>query len=128
MFVDDEAPIAKMGNQILERLGYSLTTRTCSIEALELFQSKPDAFDLVITDITMPNMTGDKLAIALMKIRPEIPVILLTGYSKKISNKSASEIGMRALANKPIVKAELAKTVRKVLDEAKTKVVNNYPT
>ena len=87
---------------------------------MELFRSKPNDFDLVITDMTMPNMTGDKLAIELMNIRPDIPVILCTGYSKKISDETASEIGIKAFAYKPIVKADLAKTVRKVLDEAKS--------
>jgi PAS domain S-box-containing protein len=119
LFVDDEAPIAKMGSQILERLGYSLTSRTSSVESLELFQTKPNDFDLVVTDMTMPNLTGDKLAIELMKIRPDIPVILCTGYSNKISDETASEIGIKAFAYKPVVKADLAKTVRKVLDDAK---------
>ena len=119
LFVDDEAPIAKMGSQILERLGYSVTTRTSSIEALELFQAKPNDFDLVVTDMTMPNLTGDQLAIELMKIRIDIPVILCTGYSKKISDETASDIGIKAFAYKPVVKADLAKTVRKVLDESK---------
>lgn len=117
LFVDDEHPIAKMGSQILERLGYSVTTRTSSIEALELFKTKPNDFDLVVTDMTMPNMTGDQLAIEFMKIRNDIPVILCTGYSKKISEGTASEIGIKAFAYKPIVKVDLAKTVRKVLDE-----------
>ena len=120
LFVDDEAPIAKMGSQILERLGYSVTTRTSSVDALELFQKKPADFDLVVTDMTMPNMTGDKLAVALMQVRSDIPIILCTGYSKKISDELASDIGIKALAYKPIVKADLAKTVRKVLDEAKS--------
>ncbi len=119
LFVDDEAPLAKMGSQILEHLGYSITTRTSSIEALELFQAKPNDFDLIVTDMTMPNLTGDKLAIELMKIREDIPVILCTGYSKKMSDETASEIGIKAFAYKPMVKADLAKTVRKVLDEAK---------
>jgi CheY-like chemotaxis protein len=118
LFVDDEDAIAKMGGQQLERLGYSVTTRTSSIEALALFKAKPGAFDLVITDMTMPNMTGDNLAIELMKIRYDIPVILCTGYSKKISSASASEIGIKAFIYKPVVKAELAKTVREVLDAA----------
>ena len=108
-----------MGSQILERLGYSVTTRTSSIEALELFRAKPKDFDLVVTDLTMPNMTGDRLAIELMKISPDIPVILCTGYSKKISDETASEIGIKAFTYKPVVKADLAKTVRKVLDENK---------
>ncbi|MFH2218502.1 MAG: response regulator [Pseudomonadota bacterium] len=117
LFIDDEASIAKMGSQVLERLGYLVTTRTSSVEALELFRSKPNHFDLVITDMTMPNMTGDTLAVELMKIRPDIPVILCTGYSKKISNDSATAIGIKAFAYKPIVKVDLAKTVRKVLDD-----------
>ncbi len=119
LFVDDEAPIAKMGSQVLEQLGYAVTTRVSSVEALELFRTRPNDFDLVFTDMTMPNMTGDKLAVELMKIRPDIPVILCTGYSKKISDDSATAIGIKAFAYKPIVKADLAKTVRKVLDGAK---------
>jgi len=117
LFVDDEAPIVKMGSQILESLGYKVTTRTSSVEALELFRSKPNDFDLVVTDMTMPNMTGDQLSIELMKIRSDIPVILCTGYSKKISYEAVTDIGIKAFAYKPIVKADLANTVRKVLDE-----------
>ena len=120
LFVDDELPIVKMGQQALERLGYEVTTRTSSIEALELFQAKPNEFDLVVTDMTMPNLTGDKLAIELMKIRSDIPVILCTGYSKRISDDTAGEIGIKAFAYKPVVKADLAKTVRKVLDDARS--------
>jgi len=121
LFIDDEAPIARMGGQVLERLGYTVSIRTSSVEALELFRSKPNDFDLVISDMTMPNIAGDKLAVELMVIRPDIPVILCTGYSIKISDESAAEIGIKAFAYKPIVKADLAKTVRKVLDEAKKK-------
>ena len=119
LVIDDELPIAKMSSQILLKLGYNVTIRTSTIEAMELFRSKPNDYDLVITDMTMPNMTGDKLAIELMKIRPDIPVVLCTGYSKKISVETASEIGIKAFAYKPIVRADLAKTVRKVLDEPK---------
>jgi PAS domain S-box-containing protein len=116
LFVDDEAPIANMGRQILARLGYSVTTRTSSIEALALFKNNPNKFDLVITDMTMPNMTGDKLAIEIMKIRPDIPVILCTGYSRKITDETAFEIGIKAFTYKPLVQNDLAKTVRNVLD------------
>jgi signal transduction histidine kinase/CheY-like chemotaxis protein len=119
LFVDDELPIANMGSQLLERLGYRVTVRTSSVEALELFRSKPDDFDLVITDMTMPNMSGDQLGVELMKMRSDIPVILCTGYSNKISEEIAKEIGIKAFAYKPIVKADLAETVRKVLNEAK---------
>lgn len=118
LLVDDEVSIVKMGCQILDRLGYSVTVRTSSLEALELFQAKPNDFDIVVTDMTMPNMTGDRLAVELMKIRPDIPVILCTGYSKKISDETASKIGIKAFAYKPVAKADLATTVRKVLDEA----------
>ena len=119
LFVDDELPIVKMGQQALERLGYTVTTRTSSIEALEIFQAKPYDFELVITDMAMPNMTGGQMATKMVAIRPDIPVILCTGYSKKMSSESAADIGIRAFAYKPVVKAELAKTVRKVLDDAK---------
>ena len=117
LFVDDELPIAKMNSQILESLGYRVTVRTSSVEALELFRSKPDRFDLVITDMTMPNIKGDKLAAELLKIRFDIPIILCTGFSKGVTEEKISEIGIKALAYKPIVKSELAKIVRRVIDE-----------
>lgn len=119
LFVDDETLLTKMGSQILGRLGYSVTTRNSSIEALELFKVNPNNFDLVVTDMTMPNMAGDQLAKELMKIRSNISVILCTGYSNKISDEAAHQIGIKAFAYKPMVKAEIARTVRKVLDDAK---------
>ena len=117
LFIDDEQPITKMTGQILQRLGYTVTTRTSSIEALELFRAKPKAFDLVLTDMTMPNMTGDRLAREMMAIRPDIPVILCTGYSKRLSEEQAIEFGIKAIAHKPLIKSELAATVRRVLDQ-----------
>lgn len=117
LLVDDELPIVKMGSQIMERLGYRVTTRTSSIEALALFRSKPDEFDLVISDMTMPNMTGDKLAVEMMRIRPEIPVILCTGYSKTISENHALELGIKAFVYKPMVRKDLANVIRAVLDQ-----------
>lgn len=119
LFVDDEEAIVKMSGQLLQRLGYRVTAVTSSLEAVELFRSKPDDFDLVVTDTTMPNMTGDRLAVELMKIRADIPIILCSGYSKRVSDESAAKIGIRAFAYKPIVMADLAETVRKVLDEAR---------
>jgi CheY-like chemotaxis protein len=86
------------------------------VEALALFRSKPNDFDLVVTDMTMPNMTGDRLAVEMMRIRPGIPIVICTGYSKKISEQSADDIGIRAFVYKPVVKADLAETVRRVLD------------
>jgi CheY-like chemotaxis protein len=117
LFVDDEAPIANLGQSILKRLGYAVTARTSSIEALELFRAKPDDFDLVITDMTMPNITGDKLAAKILEIRADIPVILCTGYNKGISDQAAAQIGIKAFIYKPVTKADLAKTIRKVLED-----------
>ena len=117
LFVDDEVPIAKMGKQMLEKLGYSVTSITSSFEALELFRFKSDEFDMVITDMAMPKMSGEVLAVKLMKIRPDIPVILCTGYSSKISSETAKKIGIKAFAYKPIIKLDLARSIRKVLDE-----------
>ena len=117
LFVDDEKSLVDLGFQILQRLGYEVTTRTSSVEALELFMVQPDKFDLVITDMTMPNMTGDELAAKLMKIRADIPVILCTGYSERISKDKAHKIGIKEFVLKPIIMSEMAITVRKVLDE-----------
>ena len=98
-------------------MGYKVTIRTSSVEALELFMEQPEKFDLVITDMTMPNMTGDELAGKLMNIRADIPVILCTGYSERISRERAHELGIKEFILKPIVMRELAKTVRGVLDK-----------
>jgi signal transduction histidine kinase/ActR/RegA family two-component response regulator len=119
LFVDDEAPVAEIASLHLKALGYAVTTKSRSISALDLFKANPDRFDLVITDMTMPHMTGDRLAVELMEIKPDIPVILCTGYSNKISVASASKIGIKALVHKPFSKADFADTIRKVLNEAK---------
>lgn len=121
LFVDDEVAIAKMGGLILGKLGYCVTTETESVKALELFKSKPFDFDLIISDVTMPNMSGDKLAKKILEIRADIPIILCTGYSRKISNESPTLIGVKAIANKPITKSDLSKLVHKVLLENKSK-------
>jgi len=115
LFVDDEQPLVEIGKQMLQRLGYTVATRTSSIEALELFKANPNRFDLVITDIVMPNMTGEKLAEQMMDIRSDIPVILCTGYSEKITHRHASEMGIQSLLMKPLVMRDLATTVRQAL-------------
>ena len=118
LLVDDEPAIAEIGRRLLERLGYAVETRTSSVEALELFKAKPERFDLVISDMTMPNLTGDRLALELMAIRPQIPIIICTGYSEKMTESRAREMGIRAYVMKPLLLDALAKTVRSVLDEA----------
>ena len=117
LLVDDEPGIVEMGGRMLESLGYQVTTRTSSIEALELFKHEPGRFELIITDMTMPNMTGDRFSQELMKIRPDIPIILCTGYSHQISEEKAKEIGIKAFVMKPMVKRELSSIVRQVLDK-----------
>ena len=116
LFVDDEQVILYVAEEMLKQLGYDVVIQKSSVEALELFRAEPDRFDLVITDMTMPKMTGDQLALELMKIRPDIPIILCTGFSPKISEKQAKEIGIKAFAMKPLVRRDMANIVRKVLD------------
>lgn len=116
LFIDDEQVLVETGSQMLERLGYKVVTKRSSIQALDLFRAEPDRFDLVITDMTMPHMTGDKLAQELLKIRPDIPIILCTGHSKRISEEKAKGLGIRAFVMKPISTRVMAETVRKALD------------
>ena len=120
LFIDDEKSIVTMARQILERLGYQVETKQNPVDALESFHSKPERFDLVITDMTMPYMTGDKLVTQILNIRSDIPTILCTGFSEKISEKKAQELGIKAFVLKPLVKRDFAVTVRKVLDENRT--------
>jgi PAS domain S-box-containing protein len=115
LMVDDEQPLVEIGKQMLERLGYRVATRTSSIEALELFKADPHRFDLVITDIVMPNMAGDKLAQKMMDIRADIPIVLCTGYSEKFTRQEAADMGIRSFLMKPLVMRDLADTVRLAL-------------
>jgi CheY-like chemotaxis protein len=116
LFVDDEPSLAKMVQQILESLGYKVAVRTSSLEALELFEDQPDRFDLVITDMTMPHMTGEELSTKLMEIKPDIPIILCTGFSVNINKEKVSAMGIRALIMKPVLKRKLAEAVRNALE------------
>ena len=117
LLVDDELALVNLGQRTLESLGYKVTARTSSLEALELFRAKPDRFDLVITDMTMPNMAGDDLAQELMNISPDTPVILCTGYSERINREQAIAMGIRAFVSKPVLRKEIANIIRKVLDD-----------
>ena len=116
LLIDDERIIADMGKSMLERLGYHVITRTNSMEALTTFQNQPDAFDLIITDQTMPDMTGSDLARRMLQIRPEMPIILCTGYSSLISEEKARSFGIKGFALKPLAKKDIALLIRKVLD------------
>jgi PAS domain S-box-containing protein len=116
LFVDDEKVLVSVGKEMLGRLGYRVVTKTNSIEALDYFKDQPNDFDLVITDVTMPYLTGEKLAQKLLKIRPDIPIILCTGYSEFINEEKSKETGIEGFLMKPIVMKDLAETVRKALD------------
>ena len=115
LFVDDEEMLLEMGRDMLERLGYTVTARRNSIEALESFMNEPHKFELVITDQTMPGMTGTDLARRMLQIRPEIPIILCTGYSTLVNEDSVRAIGIKAFALKPLSTSSTAQLIRKIL-------------
>jgi len=117
LLVDDDQAIVDLEKQMLERLGYHVTACFGSIDALERFKSHPDQFDLILSDMTMPGMTGDELARRIKAIRFHLPVIICTGFSAKMDEQRAAEIGINALLNKPVVLKEMAQTIRSVLDE-----------
>jgi PAS domain S-box-containing protein len=119
LFVDDEEILVELGVLMLEQQGYKVTGRTNSLDALVTFQNQPDSFDAVITDHTMPGLTGSELALRILQIRPDIPIILCTGYSNLISEEKAELLGIKGFAMKPLVKKELASLLRKLLDQAK---------
>ena len=116
LLVDDEIQIVEMMSYVLGHLGYTVSARTSSLEALEIFRSSPQSFDLVITDMTMPNMTGLELSEELMRIRPDIPILLCTGFSERVTEKKIKESGIRELLMKPAPIKEIADAVRRILD------------
>jgi CheY-like chemotaxis protein len=117
LVVDDDLNLVRMNQKILERLGYQVLVYTESCEALAAFQQDPGAVDLLITDMTMPRMTGEELARKVLALRPDLPVVICTGFSELINEEKARAIGARALLMKPLTKKELACAVRQVLDE-----------
>jgi CheY-like chemotaxis protein len=119
LLVDDEEPLMELGRLMLEHLGYRVTARSAGPDAFEVFLQNPLRFDLVITDLTMPKMTGEQLAQKMFNIRPDIPVILCTGYGARRSIERAREIGIKDFLMKPMVISELARTVRRALDPDK---------
>jgi len=116
LLVDDEISITEMGQTMLETLGYKVDTCSSGVKALELFRPDPMQFDLVITDMAMPEMTGEKLTAKLRGLRPDIPVLICTGFSETMSEKKASELGINGFLLKPILIGELAQKIRQILD------------
>jgi len=119
LLVDDEESVAKLEKQMLERMGYKVTCRLHSAEALEAFRANPFSFDLVVSDMSMPNIPGDELAQKIKSIRPDVPIIICTGFSERIHKDNIRQMGIDDLLMKPVVISDLAKTVRKILDESK---------
>jgi PAS domain S-box-containing protein len=117
LVVDDEEAQLQSVTRMLERLGYNVVPKTDSLEALDVFQSKPDAFDLVITDQTMPKMTGDILARSILSIRPDMPIILCTGFSEVIDADEAKDLSIREFVMKPFTIREMAVKVREALEK-----------
>lgn len=117
LFVDDEKSNVVTIKQILRDLGYEVVIRTNSLEALKLFKKSSNKFGLVITDMTMPQMTGVELAKQIMQIRPDIPVIICTGFSEDITLESAKAIGVKELIMKPVIQHQLAKAIRRAIDQ-----------
>lgn len=121
LLVDDEVFQTDMFKQMLGLIGYDIQTCNSANEALELLQQNPAAFDLVITDMVMPEMTGDDLSQRILRLRPDLPIILCTGYSEKITEEKAKALGISAFALKPLTMEDLARLIRQVLDKKGSK-------
>jgi CheY-like chemotaxis protein len=119
LFVDNEEAIVTSGKKNLEMLGYQVVPSTDPNDALETYRADPDHFDLVVTDMGMPNMTGEIFTQELMLIRPDLPVILCTGYSERMTEENAKKMGIKAFIMKPVLTQEMATTIRLVLDQGK---------
>jgi len=120
LLVDDEASLVALGKELLEEYGYEVTTRTSSPDALEAFRAAPSRYDVVITDQTMPNMTGEALAYEIQRIRPDIPILLCTGFSYTMTEEKARELGIRKFLMKPLLGHELVLALQEVMEEADT--------
>ena len=116
LFVDDEGMLVEMVRETLRELGYRVVATDSSVKALRVFHAHPDRFDLLVTDMTMPGMTGVDLAEEVMKIRPNFPVILCTGFSQNVSEQQAKSLGIREFIMKPVTMADLARAIRRALD------------
>jgi CheY-like chemotaxis protein len=119
LLVDDEPDIVAAARIILERLGYQVVGRTDGPEALAAFQAEPQSFDLIFTGLTMPKLTGLDLARESLALRPDIPIIGCTGYDEAITLEKARTMGIKEILRKPLMPAQLAQTIRRLLDSPK---------
>ena len=118
MLVDDEPTVMEMGTRFMERPGYKVTSQTDSVKAPEIFRSNPNEFDLVITDYTMPKLTGLDFAWEIRRIRPAMPIVLYTGFGEKITPDSMKELGAELLTKRYVMK-QIPEAVRKLLNARK---------
>jgi CheY-like chemotaxis protein len=125
LLVDDEEPIVLLEQMMLERLVYQVTVRTSSQDALAAFKTNPGNFDLVISDRSMPPMTGEQLAMEIMSIKPGIPIIICTGFSDENDVQRAKAIGVKGFLMKPVAIVDLAEMVRKLLNEVADSALAN---
>lgn len=116
LLVDDEQAVLRVERQMLERSGYRVSVQAGSMAALEAFRENPETFDLVVSDMAMPDLTGDKLATQLKAVRPDIPVIICSGFGDRITADTAEKSGIDAVLSKPVSKTDLTRMVREVLD------------
>ncbi len=118
LIIDDDHMLLKMTDQMLRKIGYRVTAKHSSREALDTFMKDPDSFDIIFTDQVMPEMTGAQLAKKILAVRPEIPIIIATGFSEKIDPESARALGIRKFIQKPFTRTILAETIREVIEES----------
>jgi signal transduction histidine kinase/ActR/RegA family two-component response regulator len=119
LLVDDDSSVLKMAKKMIERLGYTVVDSSDSVEALKIFANNPDNFDLVISDMTMPNLTGDKLALEVLRIKPDTPVIICTGFSERLNGNRLKDLGIQEYLMKPVNRSQLAKAIRGALDKSR---------
>ena len=127
LVVDDEPAVAKVMGRVLKKFGYAVTIHTDSLAALDDFNNRPQDIDAVITDMTMPNLAGDQLAARVKSIRPDTPVLLCTGFNKKIETRKAAEVGVDALLMKPVPSDILIETLQQVLEEKRETIASQKP-
>lgn len=116
LLVDDEPGLALLGKKALEALGYRVTSATDPREAFDIFKAAPDDFSILVSDQSMPGMTGDALACRVMELRPGFPVIICTGYSETLDEEKALSLGIKAMLMKPMDLVTLSKTIRRTLE------------
>ncbi len=125
LLVDDEEPVLQMTKKYLQKEGYTVTAEADPFNALKIFKNSQTSIDLVISDVSMPGMTGDELAVKILKINPKLPIILCTGYSENVTRDYIQQLGIKTLINKPIMPKELARMIRHILDKEKPPVKNS---